>query len=45
MGADMPDVVGVLDIDSDATATFDSTDKAYLERACRIIAEAMEPRP
>ena len=45
MGADTPDVVGVLDIDSATTATFDSTDKAYLERACRIIAEAMEPRP
>lgn len=30
-------VIGVLDIDSTSTATFDDVDKYYLEKLCRII--------
>lgn len=35
------DIIGVLDIDSRHIATFDDTDRHYLEQACKIIATAI----
>ncbi len=35
------EVVGVLDIDSKELATFDETDKVFLERLCAIVAKSL----
>lgn len=39
------EVKGVLDIDSDQPATFDETDRQYLEEIVHILSKALYPQP
>lgn len=39
------EVKGVLDIDSDQPATFDETDRQYLEKIVHILSKALYPQP